>query len=246
MRTAYKVWIGVAAATFCLVAVTDLTGPHPSAASSTAPAPAAPVVPAAPPAPVAPAAAVPAAVEPAAVEPAVPATELVTVTGVVDGDTLTVSGNRTVELLDLDACPVSTKGGREAKENLAVYAAPGQEVELVADGTRDTDSRGRLLRRAQRPTTYPSPDMPYLNDIGTSVVSDAAVGVLPAAENDASPEYRDELEDHDYGTRDCSGTPEVPTSTGGDSYSYDSDDHHHVNLPDGALTGGYCAKKWWC
>jgi hypothetical protein len=22
-------------------------------------------------------------------------------------------------------------------------------------------------------------------------------------------------------------------------------DHHH-NLPDGALTGGYCARKWWC
>lgn len=20
----------------------------------------------------------------------------------------------------------------------------------------------------------------------------------------------------------------------------------HVNLPDGALTGGYCARKWWC
>lgn len=28
----------------------------------------------------------------------------------------------------------------------------------------------------------------------------------------------------------------------------DVDIHHgdHVNMPDGALTGGYCRHKWWC
>ncbi len=38
--------------------------------------------------------------------------------------------------------------------------------------------------------------------------------------------------------------PSTP-STGGNSYSYDSDDDNY-NMPDGALTGGYCARKWWC
>ena len=39
--------------------------------------------------------------------------------------------------------------------------------------------------------------------------------------------------------------PPVPTD---DPAPVDVDVHPggHVNLPDGALTGGYCRHKWWC
>ena len=42
--------------------------------------------------------------------------------------------------------------------------------------------------------------------------------------------------------------PETSSSTVSSSSSSDPDVHidHHHNLPDGALTGGYCARKWWC
>ncbi|MDN5920623.1 MAG: hypothetical protein L0I76_36910, partial [Pseudonocardia sp.] len=41
-----------------------------------------------------------------------------------------------------------------------------------------------------------------------------------------------------------SPTPSSGSGSGSSgSYSYDHDDH---NMPDGALTGGYCGHKWWC
>ncbi len=70
--------------------------------------------------------------------------------------------------------------------------------------------------------------------------------------NDASPDYIARLYELDtqYSANPPSGrecgdpSPSTP-STGGNSYSYDSDDGDY-NMPDGALTGGYCARKWWC
>jgi endonuclease YncB( thermonuclease family) len=234
LRTAYRIWSGIAAGVFCIVAVTDMasttTTPTPTPASTgatsreyTAPTSAAHTPPAT------------AALAASAPQPA--SGELVSVTKVVDGDTIEVTGGQTVRFLGIDACEMSTKGGREAKDMLELHISGGQ-VRLVADGRRDTDDYGRLLRRVERVSSYSSQQNPYANDIGVTMISDTAVG-LYTRKNDATPAYLSELRQHDVGHRDCSGTPEVP-SVGGSHNSRDR------NMPDGALTGGFCARKWWC
>jgi endonuclease YncB( thermonuclease family) len=238
LRTAYKVWSGVAAGVFCIVAVTDLssstTASNQASRLTTSVAPTTRVAPPSP-SPVT-------AVAAAPVTTAAPVGELVTVTKVVDGDTIEVTGNRKVRFLGIDACEMSTKGGREAKEYLDIFAGVGEQVRLVADGARNTDDHGRLLRRVERDSGYTSPSDPYGNDIGTSIISHEAIGIYKG-KNDASAAYLTELRERDDGPRDCSGAPEVPSSGGG---SYGDGDDHDFNMPDGALTGGYCARKWWC
>ncbi|WP_130292778.1 thermonuclease family protein [Pseudonocardia sediminis] len=167
--------------------------------------------------------------------------ELVSVTKVVDGDTIEVTGGRKVRFLGIDACETDTRGGREARESLELSVS-GQQVRLVADGRRDVDDYGRLLRRVERDSTYVSDYDPYINDIGLSLIGDDAVGVYER-KNDAPAAYLAELRERDYSSaRDCTGTPVAPASSGGGNYVSNGD----VNMPDGALTGGYCARKWWC
>lgn len=243
MRTAYKVWSGIAAGVFCIVAVTDLStsttastqaaGVTTATTTSAAPtsrltAPSASAVPTAVAAPA---------------STAMPVGESVTVTKVVDGDTIEVTGGRDVRFLGIDACEMSTKGGREAKEYLEVFADVGTQVRLIADGARDKDDHDRLLRRVERDSSYTSQYDPYSNDIGTTLIGHEAIGIFGGKKNDASATYLAKLRESDYGERDCSGTPEAPSSGGG---SYGDGDDDDFNMPDGALTGGYCARKWWC
>ncbi|MHC1563655.1 thermonuclease family protein [Actinomycetospora sp. C-140] len=152
----------------------------------------------------------------------------------IDGDTLEVSGGRRVRLLGIDACEMSTRGGREAKDQLEGFLADGQ-VRLIADGARDRDGSGRLLRRVE--TTGST-------DLGELMVVYPTVGVYQGR-NDASPAYMSQLRAADYGERDCSGTPAVAESGSGGDVDVDLGDGDS-GLPDGALTGGYCARKWWC
>lgn len=157
-------------------------------------------------------------------------------TKVIDGDSLEVTGGRQVRFLGIDACEMSTKGGREAKEYLQIFVGVGEQVRLIADGARDLDRYDRLLRRVERNTGSTSQYDPYSNDIGMSIIGHPAIGIY-GGKNDADATYLVTLQASDVGERDCSGTPDVPGSGGGDRDS---------NLPDGALTGGYCARKWWC
>jgi endonuclease YncB( thermonuclease family) len=232
VRTAYKVWSGIAAGVFCVVAVTDMATMSPTA-------PPAPAVVAAAPSPgvTLPGPSVPAS--PLVAAAPVPAGELVSVTKVVDGDTIVVAGGRQVRLLGIDACEMSTKGGREAKETLVSYLG-GEQVRLVADGRRDVDDYGRLLRRVERASSSPSAYDPYNADVGVMLITDDAVGIYDKGRNDATQAYLSVLRPRDYGVRNCAGTPEVT------SYDYESDGDGGRNMPDGALTGGYCARKWWC
>ncbi|GAA4797614.1 hypothetical protein GCM10023200_37310 [Actinomycetospora chlora] len=233
MRTAYKVWLGIAAVVFLLVAARDLgSGARPASSSTPIASPAttstttsstsrAPVSSAAP------------TTSSASAEEGEPAT----VTDVVDGDTLEIEGGRRVRLLGIDACEMGTRGGREAKDLLETYVSSSR-VRLIADGPRDTDRYGRLLRRVE--TTGST-------DVGALLVSSPSVGIYEGGRNDASPAYLAELRAADHGDRDCAGTPDTaPTGSGGD---VDVDVHvgdGDSGLPDGALTGGYCARKWWC
>ena len=220
MRTAHKVWSGIAAGVFCVVAISDLGSSSPTTAASSPAAATAP----------APAYAAPTYV---AAPPTTPAAPTVTVTDVIDGDTLVVGGRR-IGVLGIDSCPVSTSGGKQAK-SLAESLVEGREVTLRAEPGVEKDKAGRLLRYV---------DLSYGSDYGESMVTSDHTG---AVDNGADASYLAGLRDADPNGRSCSEP--APTSSSG---SYDDDGSINYpspgdqGLPDGALTGGYCKRKWWC
>ncbi|MFC5061643.1 thermonuclease family protein [Actinomycetospora atypica] len=220
MRTAHKVWSGIAAGVFCLVAISDLSSSPTTAAS----APAAATAPA-------PASSAPTSV--AAPAPTRAAAPTVTVTEVIDGDTLLVGGRR-IGVLGIDSCPASTYGGKQAT-SLAESLVEGRDVTLRAEPGVEKDRAGRLLRYV---------DLPYGSDFGGSMVAYDHTG---AVENGADPSYLAGLRDADPNGRTCSQP--APTSSSGnydDDGSIDLPTPGDQGLPDGALTGGYCKRKWWC
>lgn len=225
MRQAHKVWIGIAAGLFCLVACEDLVGggssSTPVAASSAPPTTSvAPLV-------VAPT---------TTAAPSITAAPSMTVSTVIDGDTLVVEGEE-VRVLGIDACEKSTSGGRQATSTAQSLLA-GRPVVLRVEPGVDRDRYDRLLRYVEVGGT----------DFGRSMVTYNHTGVY-AGKNDASTSYVSGLRAADPNGRACS----TPTSTS-PTPSYDDDSDLDVDLPspgdqglpDGTLTGGYCAKKWWC
>ncbi|MCD2188417.1 thermonuclease family protein [Actinomycetospora soli] len=229
MRTAYKVWSGIAAGVFCLVAIGDLS----NGSDTTTAAPAAVSAPAAP-TYVAPAAAAPVQA-PVAAPVEVPAGDTVTVTDVVDGESFVAGGQR-IRILGIDACDPSTYGGRQATSTAETFLE-GQQVTLRTEPGVDEDRNGRLLRYVDTSA----------GDYGTLAVTYDHTEVDDASRADAS--YLDELRSADPNGRTCAAPPSSSSSS-----SSEDDDHVYVplprrgddGLPDGALTGGYCAKKWWC
>lgn len=225
MRTAYKVWSGIAAGVFCLVAIGDLsndgrtttttgTTAAPAAVSAPAPAVAPPVAPVAAPEPTG---------------------DTVMVTDVIDGESFVADGQR-IRILGIDACDASTYGGRQATTTAETFLE-GQQVTLRTEPGVEKDRNGRLLRYVDTSS----------GDYGTLAVTYDHTEADDASQ--AAPTYLDELRSADPNGRTCSA-PE----TSSPSSSSDDDDHVYVplprrgdnGLPDGALTGGYCAKKWWC
>ena len=233
MRTAHKVWAGIAAGVFCLVAISDLSGGTTATTTSTAsPAGVAVAVPSTVPT----TSSTVTATAPTTTV-AVPATS---VSRVVDGATVELSDGHTVRLVGLDACDAGTSGGRDAKAALESFAS-GRPVQLVREGSRDTDARGRLLRRVET-VAYGS-----ATDLGTLMIMQPAVGIEDG--QGASPAYLAELRAGDYGARTCSDPTTAATGSSGGSGSdldLDGPTPGDQGLPDGALTGGYCKKKWWC
>jgi endonuclease YncB( thermonuclease family) len=170
-----------------------------------------------------------------------PVVELVEVARVIDGDTFELSDGRTVRVLGIDSCEMKapeTYGGEQAKRT-----AEGQlmnrfiDVTLTAEPGVDTDRYGRLLRYVQVDG----------RDFGTGMVKYDHTGVYQG-ENDASDEYIAQLyaNDTEYSANPPSGrecADPYPPSTGGGGGDVDVPD---LNGRDGALTGGYCGRKWWC
>ena len=171
--------------------------------------------------------------------------EAVTVTDVIDGDTFTTSDGREIRVLGIDSCEASTYGGTLATSDAEqkLTSSYGGPVTLTSQAGVDTDRDGRHLRYVQYGHGH--------EDFGEYMVRNDHTGVYQGT-NDASPDYVARLYtlDTEYSTNPPSGrecgdpAPTPTTSDSGSSYSYDSDDDH--NMPDGALTGGYCARKWWC
>ena len=156
----------------------------------------------------------------------------VAVTRVIDGDTFEIAGGQRVRVLGIDSCEIGTYGGTQAKQS-AEIALDGESVVLEQEPGVDRDRYGRLLR-------YVSTG--YGSDFGESMVVQTHTGAA-RGDSDASDARLAELRERDSGGRDCSEPDDTPSTT---EYDVDVDVDDDVNLPDGALTGGYCARKWWC
>jgi endonuclease YncB( thermonuclease family) len=237
VRTAYKVWSGVAAGLFCLVAITDLSSNHTTTAAS-APAVSSTVSPAV----TAPSVAAPVAAAPTTttLETGQPTSggETVTVDRVIDGDTF-VAGGQKVRVLGIDSCESNTYGGRQATDT-ARTMLEGEQVVLRSEPGVDRDKYGRELRYVDMSVSG--------SDFGDYMVSYDHTAVY-AGKNEASAAYVAKLRADDHNSRTCSAPAERPGSS-----STSSDDNGSINwpspgdqgLPDGALTGGFCARHRWC
>jgi endonuclease YncB( thermonuclease family) len=167
--------------------------------------------------------------------PPTPAGEQVRLARVIDGDTLELADGRRVRVLGIDSCEMNTYGGKAAKAE-AERLLDGAAITLTEQPGVTVDRYKRLLRYVQIGGT----------DFGVEMVRNDHTGVY-GGKNDASRDYLDRLyaADLDYALnppagRSCedpyppvASDPQV--SKGGDG-----------NARDGALTGGYCARKWWC
>lgn len=176
------------------------------------------------------------AAAPTSTAPPQPVGEPVTVSRVIDGDTLELSDGRRVRVLGIDSCEMSTYGGKAAKSEAESIIGRGP-VTLTAQPGVDVDRYQRLLRYVQV-DRY---------DFGVEMVKNDHTGVY-GGKNDASPEYLQKLyaADLEYALnppvgRNCED-PYPTVGKGGDSYTGGSGG----NARDGALTGGYCSRKRWC
>jgi len=170
--------------------------------------------------------------------------EQFTVAEVIDGDTFTTTDGRTIRLLGVDSCEVGTYGGDAAKSITESQLSNqyNQPVVLVQAPGVDTDGQGRHLRYVKLGDEQ--------IDLGLFLVPYDYTGVAQG-KNPAPQSYIDQLYGKDLDLaanppagRDCGG----PTTSGGSSDVdvYVDTDGGNYNMPDGALTGGYCARKWWC
>jgi endonuclease YncB( thermonuclease family) len=162
-----------------------------------------------------------------------PTGETVTVTRVVDGDTFEIAGGRRVQVLGIDSCEIGTYGGTRAKES-AELSLDGRWVVLEQEPGVDRDESGRLLRYVSASSG---------SDFGGTMVALTHTGI-DEGDNDASARRIADLREQDDTGRDCSEPDYAPSTSQYDVDVELGDDDD--DLPDGALTGGYCASKWWC
>lgn len=164
MGTAEKVWSGIGAAVFGLVGVSAMTPPSSATASL--------------------------ALSASTSSDEAPSLTTVTVTDVIDGDTVR-AGDQVIHVLGIDSCPVSTLGGAEAKQ-MAESMLGGRQVTLRTEPGVDRDASGRLLRRI---------DLADGGDYGSFMVPFAHTGA--DASNGISRQYWASLHENDANGRVC-------------------------------------------
>jgi endonuclease YncB( thermonuclease family) len=129
---------------------------------------------------------------------ATPTAEAITVTKVIDGDSLQLADGREIRLLGIDSCEASTYGGKEATSaaESALTNPYNQPITMTAEPGVDLDPYDRHLRYVQ------------LNgyDFGESMVKHDHTGVYQG-KHDASPQYVRRLyaADAEYSTHPPAG-----------------------------------------
>lgn len=233
-----KIFWSVGATFAGLVLLGAIVGPAPAPEPAAVAAPTASATPAPVPAPEVSRPTPPAPV--AAPAPAAPrGPETVTVSNVIDGDTSATGDGRKIRVLGVDSCEANTYGGKEATSAAkSQLDNPRGPVTLTAEPGVDTDRYGRHLR--------------YVQVGGEAMVGYDHTGVYQG-KNDADADHIARLyaQDTRYAMNPPSGRscedpyPSAPAASE-DNVDVDVDRGGHHNMPDGALTGGYCARKWWC
>ncbi|MER7084033.1 thermonuclease family protein [Saccharopolyspora kobensis] len=168
------------------------------------------------------------------------------VTRAIDGDTVELADGRRIRLLGVDAPEADTCAGPGATE-FTRSKVQGRAVMLHKEPGVDLDPYGRTLAYLQFG--------PYFaTDLGNELVLEG--WATPYEGGQANTTYMDnirsshgiaEYRPNGIYAHPC-GSPKVYGDDDGDG-TPDYDDHVNVdapNLPDGSLTGGYCARKWWC
>lgn len=119
--------------------------------------------------------------------------EQVTVTRVVDGDTLALADGRRVRLLGIDSCESGTPGGTAATTEARELVPPGATIVLEREPGADLDRYGRLLRYV---------NLPDGRDFGLTMVAAPHTGIYRTG-GDASPGYVNQLRAADRDGRVC-------------------------------------------
>jgi endonuclease YncB( thermonuclease family) len=234
VRQAHRVWSGIATVVFAVVAVTDLSNSSSPTTTSSASTTVPPTASSAPPTsePVTEQSRATEAVKSAGAASETASGEVVTVTAVIDGDTLEVAGGRKIQILAIDACEPGTYGGDQATE-YARTMLEGESVTLTSVPGVSQDRRGNDLRIVVTSSG---------GDVGESAVRREYTAVYEG--HGAPAEYLSTLRAAEDGPQRCAAP--APTGGGEDGGSIDWPSPGDQGLPDGALTGGYCRKKWWC
>lgn len=189
--------------------------------------------------------------------------EIVTVSHVIDGDTLQLADGRTVRLLAVDA-PLASECAGPGATSFTRSLVEGKKVELHLEPGTHADDKGNLWRYVSyaKYTDTASEAPIYAEDLGNELVSAGWAKPKTGGEN---AEYMTTLT-HSVDTAEYTpngiyappcGKPKVQGDNNGDGVA-DSDEvdvdvnvdadapHVHHNLPDGSLTGGFCRHHWWC
>ena len=161
--------------------------------------------------------------------------ETVTVDRVIDGDTF-VAGGQKVRVLGIDSCESNTYGGKQATD-MAKTMLEGQQVVLRTEPGVDRDKYGRELRYVAMSVSG--------SDFGDYMVSYDHTAVY-AGKNEASAAYVAKLRADDDNGRTCSAPAQSPSTSSDDNGSINWPSPGDQGLPDGALTGGFCARHRWC
>lgn len=187
MRTAHKVWSGIAAGVFGLVAVTDLAGSSVPPAGTVASSSMLPASSGA-----ASSGAIPAAAPSVAPAVAGPAAVSASVIDVIDGDTFRLASGDEVRVLGIDSCEAATPGGQRATAvaRSRLLSAP---VTLTAEPGVDRDRYGRMLRYVGAGGT----------DFASSMVTQDHTAIYTRGRNDASTAVQSTLRRLDTDGRTC-------------------------------------------
>ena len=184
MRVAHKVWSGIAAGVFCLVAGVDLATPAttvPTAPAASSYAATAPDVP---------------AVAAESGGSGTDAAQEVSVLEVIDGDSFRTADGLEVRVLGIDACEAATAGGRRATE-AARSMLVGATVVLEREPGVEDDRYGRALR-------YVRADG---RDFGEAAVVADHTAIYTDGRNDASLTRQAVLRGLDTNGRTCAAPP---------------------------------------
>ncbi|WP_433290247.1 thermonuclease family protein [Pseudonocardia sp. CA-142604] len=180
--------------------------------------------------------------------------ELVTVKRAVDGDTVELADGRLVRLFGFDAPEPDQCAGPGATEYVRGQVE-GRQVKIIAESGVDK-VKDEFLRYIQYPDPASVLESPlFTEDLGRNVVS---TGWAKVYENGANSKYQKAITfSAEYAPYHPEGMYAPPCGKpkvyGDDDGNGTADWEEHVsvngpnvNLPDGALTGGFCAHRRWC